>query len=120
MREKFRKVTDFVKRFSREIIIALLIAVIIAVTIEIVKEKVREKTIKDNLRAVALVIARNNDKGLLVQGSGFFINSEGAFVTSYHVIKGADMKSIIAKLPSGAYYMVKDFIGIDKESDIAN
>lgn len=119
MRENLRKLVNFVRRFSKELIIALVLAVIVAFVIEILTAYERVKTIKNNLKAIALIVTHNQEKGLVVQGSGFFINRNGAFVTNYHVIEGADWNSITAKLPSGAYYMIKDIIGIDKNSDIA-
>jgi len=119
MKENLRKLINFVRRFSKELIIALVLSVIAAVVIEIIKDYERGKTIKNNLTATAKIVTRNQEKNLVVQGSGFFINRNGAFVTNYHVIQGTDWKSMTVKLPSGAYYMIKDVIGIDKNSDIA-
>ena len=74
---------------------------------------------RNNRKAVAWIVSQNKEKGLIIQGSGFFINSNGDLATNYHVIKEADWKSITAKLPSGAYYAIKDIVGIDKKEDIA-
>jgi len=117
--EQFRKILIFTKRFSKEILIALVLAVFAAVTVEIVKDKTREATLRNNRKAVATIVSQNKEKGLIIQGSGFFIDSTGDLVTNYHVIKEADWKTITAKLQSGAYYTIKDIIGIDKKADIA-
>lgn len=119
MKEKLKKVINFAKRFSKEIIIAIVLAVIVGVAIEIVKEKTKEKRIKNNLKAVALIISRGAEKDMVIQGSGVFIDSNGTLVTSYHVVREADLKTLRAKLPSGAYYLIRNVINTDEKSDIA-
>ena len=111
------EIVSLVKRFSKEILIALVFAVIVAVVFENISEKTGEEILDHNVEAVATVIAYDKDGKPLSQGSGFFINSEGVLVTAYHVVEGAD--SITAKLSSGAYYNVKGVIGADKNFDIA-
>lgn len=49
MRENLRKLINFVRRFSKELIVVLVLAVIAAVAIEILNEYERGKTIKNNL-----------------------------------------------------------------------
>ena len=49
MRENLRKLINLVRRFSKELIVALVLAVIAAVAIEILNEYERGKTIKNNL-----------------------------------------------------------------------
>lgn len=119
MKEQFKIVATYTRRFSKEIIVALILALIAAGVIEWAKERARGKAIANNLKATALIMNSNTDEKSFTQGSGFFIDSSGTFVTSYHVIEGTNFKGLIAKLPSGAFYMVKDVIGIDKPSDIA-
>jgi len=119
MKEYFKKLIYFVKRFSREITIALVLAIVAAVAIEIVKEKTKEKNIKNNLRATALIVSRGTEKDMIIQGSGVFIDSTGTLVTSYHVIKDADFKTLRAKLPSGAYYFMRSVINTNEEDDVA-
>ena len=46
-----------------------------------------------------------------------FVTPAGILVTNYHVIKGA--ANILARLPSGAFYVVKAFLPADEKADIA-
>ena len=114
MREKIK---NFIKRFSKEIFLALILAVIVAVAIESIKEKTGEEIVRKNQKAIAVITTYDKDMKPLGQGSSFFITPNGILVTAYHVIEGASF--ITAKLPSGAYYDLKEFLGADKNLDIA-
>ena len=46
--------------------------------------------------AVATVITYDSGNNKFSQGSGFFINKDGHFITNYHVVKGA--YSIVVQL----------------------
>ncbi|MBO4534627.1 MAG: trypsin-like peptidase domain-containing protein, partial [Clostridia bacterium] len=56
-------------------------------------------------------------------GTGFFIDTEGTFVTNYHVIEGADTIAVALqndeKTPDGRRWRVTTVVGIDIERDIA-
>jgi TPR repeat protein len=106
-----------IKRFLKEIIIALILAVIAAVLIEKYSESSKRNRITENSKAIATVVPLDKDRKPIGQGSGIFITPNGALVTNYHVIK--DATSVLAKLSSGAFYERKGMIGIDKYTDIA-
>lgn len=116
---RIKEIAFFIKRFSRELIIALVLAIIAAVAYEYIKDKIHERTIHHNLNAIATIETYNKEGQPLTQGSGFFIDSNGTLVTSYHVIKEACLPRTTAKLTSGAYYKIKSTKGVDKETDIA-
>ncbi|GEM_PF-1655869 len=65
---------------------------------------------------VALYTFDNQGRGLM-QGSGFFISSEGEVVTNWHVIEGA--YSAVVKTFDGNSYLVKQVLSGNKESDLA-
>lgn len=119
MKEKIIKIFYFIRRFSKEIFIGLIFAVIVALGIDYVRDKFKENNLRNDLKAVAVVVTYDKDGNLLNQGSGFFITSTGILVTNYHVIQVANLAHTKAKLPSGAYYDLKEIIGIDETSDIA-
>lgn len=98
MKDKFAKAINLVKRFSKEIIVALTLAVIAAISYEYVLGKIKEKYLYENLKAVAVVATYDKEGNLLGQGSGFFITSDGKLVTNAHVINGADLPQTKAKL----------------------
>ncbi len=67
--------------------------------------------------AVALVQVRDNSLRPRGQGTGFFVSSEGLFVTSYHVIAGASFASV--QLADGRALFVEGVAGIDEQADLA-
>jgi len=117
MRDRFIKIVEWTKRFSKEIIIALVLAIIAAILLEYFHASIKQNKLNANLKAVAVVIAADKQGNILNQGSGIFISPNGKLVTNYHVIKGATL--FRAKLPTGAYYDYKGVIGIDEDRDIA-
>jgi S1-C subfamily serine protease len=118
------KIKKFIKRFSKEIIIALIFAAIaaIAVTPFIEKyEKDKKAEILKNIQnAVAKIIILDKNGQEFKSGSGVFINNNGLLATNFHVIEGA--YNIFAKLPSGAFYQLNynaPVIYENRDSDIA-
>ncbi|MFI5394202.1 MAG: trypsin-like peptidase domain-containing protein [Candidatus Binatia bacterium] len=111
-----RKLIGFIRHWSKELLIATVLAVLAAVWVEVYKTKKERDTLSRNTNAVATVIASKNHQPL-AQGSGVFINDTGLLLTNYHVIDGAD--DIIARLPTGAYYQLRELKGGDRRADIA-
>ena len=107
----------FIKRFSKELIIALVLAILAGVIIEWWGHWSRKQALQHNLKAIATILAYGRDNKVIGQGSGFFINSTGLLATNAHVIKGA--ATITAQLPSGAFYSYREIKSIDTDADIA-
>jgi S1-C subfamily serine protease len=114
-----KKILNFIKHFSKEILIALILAVIAAVAIEVYKSETYKSNIQVNKKAVATVIVYDKERNPLHQGSGVFINATGLLVTNFHVIEGADITKTEAKLSTGAKYSLRSLRGLDKKLDIA-
>jgi hypothetical protein len=132
MRLKFPRLRDFKPRlptlqfqtighYSREIGVALALALVAAIAIEAIWKNYgdhrRLSILRKNLQAVAVLKVFDKQNKLIAQGSGFFITRDGLLVTNYHVVKEA--ASVVARIPSGAYYTLKGIRNVDKESDIA-
>jgi tetratricopeptide (TPR) repeat protein len=103
-------------RFSKEFMLAVILAVIAAVGYEWAKNSWKQEMLQRNLKAVAEIEVFDNHK-LIARGSGFFVNSTGLLATNAHIIKGGP--DVIAKLPSGAFYKLRNFRGVDDTTDIA-
>ncbi|MGO8991601.1 MAG: trypsin-like peptidase domain-containing protein [bacterium] len=117
-----KKIFNFIKHFSKEILIALILAVIAAVAIEVYKTELYKNNIQVNKKAVATVLVYDKDRKLLGQGSGVFVNATGRLVTNSHVIigiEGTDISKTVAKLSTGAQYTLGGVIELDKKLDIA-
>ncbi len=71
----------------------------------------------DNLKAVATLDVFDKNDNPMAQGSGFFVTHDGVLVTNYHVVKGGT--KVIARLPSGAFYIMRGSRDIDEPDDIA-
>jgi S1-C subfamily serine protease len=119
MKTALRNILKLLKRFTKEIAIALILAVVAAVGVEIYLHEIHKRNIQVNKKAVATVLVFDKDRNSLGQGSGVFINGKGLLVTNYHVIEGADISKVIAKLSTGAQYTLRGIRGIDKRLDIA-
>jgi len=113
-------VMKFIKQFFKEILIAGVLAILAAIVYESYKEWDRVEGQRNNSRAVATIFAASEEGGGN-SGSGFFISQNGTLVTNYHVIENAIEKKglILAKIPSGAFYELKEIVGIDKDHDVA-
>lgn len=66
--------------------------------------------------AVVRVIARGSNFSVM-QGSGFFVSSDGLLVTNYHVIRGAEFASILRD--DNTTLFVEGIAAEDKDSDLA-
>jgi len=112
---------NLLRHFSKEILIALVLAVVVAIAIEVYKSEAYKGNIAANRKATATILVHDKDGKLLGQGSGIFVNAAGLLVTNYHVVQvqGSDIGKTVAKLPSGAYYLVRGLVGLDKKSDVA-
>jgi len=119
MKENIKKILAFIRRFSKEILIALIFAVIAGVAIEIYQSQRYKSNIQNSKKAVATVLAFDKDRNPLRQGSGIFLNSTGLLVTNFRVIEGTDISKTIAKLSTGAQYSLRGLRGLDKKLDIA-
>jgi tetratricopeptide (TPR) repeat protein len=110
-----------ISHYSKEIGIALALALVAAIAIEPIwknyEDHRRLTILRKNLQAVAVLQVFDKQNKLIAQGSGFFITRDGLLVTNYHVVKEA--ASVVARIPSGAYYTLKGIRNADDESDIA-
>lgn len=66
--------------------------------------------------SIIVVLTYGQDGKLLGQGSGFFINENGAAITSRHVLEGAVRAEI--KTMDGMLYPIAKVIAEDQDSDI--
>ncbi len=66
--------------------------------------------------AVATVSTYDSENEFLMQGSGFFINQAGHFITNYHVLKGAF--SVLIKVDDKTEYPVKSVLAEDEIKDL--
>jgi len=111
------KLFHFVRHYTKETIIALVLALVAAVVIDRYEKRKQLETTLENLKAVATLEVSDKDGHVISQGSGFFVTHDGVLVTNYHVVKGG--VEVIAKLPSGAFYMMRGIRDIDEPDDIA-
>ena len=113
-----KKILNFIKHYSKEILVAFILAFIAAVAIEVYKTEGYKNNIQVNKKAVATVLVYDKNGNLSRQGSGVFINGTGLLVTNFHVIDGADISKTVAKLSTGAQYSLRGLRGLDKKYDI--
>ncbi len=114
----WNKFLHFLKKFTKEIIIALVLALVAAIWVEKNIESVHQNLLKQNLKAVAIVVVYDSNGNIADTGSGIFVSSDGTLVTNYHVIEGAK-GAIVAKMETGAYYTLQHPIGYNKDLDLA-
>ncbi|MGA9109768.1 MAG: trypsin-like peptidase domain-containing protein [Smithella sp.] len=119
MEQNIKNLFILIKKFSKEIIIALILAIIAAVGLEIYDSGMNKHNIRVNQKATATILVYDKDGKGIRQGSGIFINSKGLLLTNYHVIKGMDISKTKAKLPSGAFYELRGIKGLNEKIDIA-
>jgi S1-C subfamily serine protease len=105
------------RHYLKEILVALVLAIVAAVVIESYQKNLQAGILEQNLKAVACLDILDKQQRLVGQGSGVFVTPTGKLVTNYHVIKGAG--DIRARLPSGAFYVLKGFWDTDEKADIA-
>lgn len=67
-------------------------------------------------KATATVITYDSGRNLFRQGSGFFINEQGHFITCYHVLEGA--YSVVVKIEDDQEYKVDYVIAQDEDADL--
>jgi len=70
------------------------------------------KLVKTIQPAVVTVFAYDSKGELKGQGSGFFINQQGHFITNYHVLEGASRAEV--KTFNGKYHQVKGVLAHPK------
>lgn len=68
-------------------------------------------------KAVVLIVTYDDSGNALKLGSGFFVKSDGVFITNFHVIEGAS--SAIVKLIDGRVFDDISLIDFNSEWDIA-
>jgi len=105
------------KRFLVDLIIVVVVTFVIFVVVNRWKSGGKNEGMELNLKAAATVVVYGSDGKPMGQGSGFFINNTGLLVTAAHVVKG--LSSARAKLPSGAFYDLKEIKTYDRIRDIA-
>ena len=66
--------------------------------------------------AVVEILTFDKESKPLKTGTGFFVSSDGALLTNFHVISGAS--SIMAKTPTGAVYFLKGVIAESEADDV--
>lgn len=66
--------------------------------------------------SVVTIIVRNEDKQIIGQGTGFFINNGGHVITNRHVLAGAIEGEI--RTATGEIYPILRVVGEDKEGDL--
>jgi Flp pilus assembly protein TadD len=67
--------------------------------------------------AVVEILTFDKENKPLKSGTGFFVSSDGALLTNFHVISGAS--SIVAKTPTGAAYFLKSVVAKSESDDVA-
>lgn len=67
--------------------------------------------------AVVEILTFDQQNKPLKTGTGFFVSSDGALLTNFHVISGAS--SILAKTPTGAVYFLKNLVATSESDDVA-
>jgi S1-C subfamily serine protease len=111
----------FIRHHVKEISIALALAIAAAIIIGPLwvkhERRLKQQAIQDDLKAVATLEVFDSRNKPIGQGSGFFIKPSGVLVTNFHVIEAAG--KVIARLSSGAYYLLRSVRAIDEKADIA-
>lgn len=51
------------------------------------------------------------------QGSGFFIGDDGLAISNYHVFEGSNPSDVMALLPNGGLFQIKEILGYSKNKD---
>jgi S1-C subfamily serine protease len=102
-----------------DIVVAVALAFFFAWLIPRLEDIQTRADLNQNKNAVAQIATYDKDGNGLFLGSGEFIDSQGTFITNYHVIDGAS--SIIVILPEGATYsaIASDVIHCDRTADVA-
>jgi serine protease Do len=67
--------------------------------------------------AVVEIVTFDQQSKVLKTGTGFFISPDGLLLTNYHVISGGS--SIMAKIPTGAAYFLKNIVTASEACDVA-
>ena len=73
------------------------------------------KIFNENSRSVVVIVALDKQGNPISQGSGFVVRSDGAIITNYHVISGAEDIQVKA---GKEILPVEGIIYIDKENDL--
>src|SRR6267143_2109055 len=119
LKSRWEYVDRLVRRYRREVILALVFAGVFAIAIESFGSWIAERILHKYMAAVAVVETYSPDRKPVGQASGVFVKPDGTLVTTAHVLAKADPRLTEAKLPSGAFYKFKDTVCTDWASDVA-
>lgn len=112
-----RKTSTFLQKFYKVFLIVSIPTILLIVLTVWWSSRKSGNWIDHNLKAVATIVVYGSDGNVKGQGSGFFINSQGLLATNAHVVDQA--ANLVAKLPSGAFYTMKEIKGISRGNDLA-
>ncbi len=101
---------------KRYLAIATTLAFLFLLTWQAHAQESLPKLVKTIQPAVVTVFAYDPKGKLKGQGSGFFINQEGHFITNYHVLRGAFQAEV--ETSDGGRYSVNTVVAEDKASDL--
>jgi tetratricopeptide (TPR) repeat protein len=111
------------KKYARELLIALVLAIVAAVLYEPCKDYIKKwalkKALETNGKAVAKLFVYDAKGDVIATASGIFISSDGHLVTNSHVLTTQKFDRIFAQLPTKAFYLLKNTIGVSKRYDLA-
>lgn len=72
--------------------------------------------VRELQHSVVTIIVRNENKQIIGQGSGFFVNAEGHVITNRHVLDGAVQGEV--KTATGRIFPIINVVAEDKEADL--
>ncbi|HUI31225.1 MAG TPA: trypsin-like peptidase domain-containing protein [Candidatus Acidoferrales bacterium] len=105
------------RRILKDLVAVLLLTTMAVAAITWWTSATGTNRVDRNLKAVVTLIVYGADGGIKCQGSGFFVNSKGLLATNAHVVN--DAAKVVAKLPSGAFYNMKEIMHVDRTNDLA-
>ena len=94
----------------------LICLIILALATRAIAEVNLTDLVKNIQPSVCTILTYDKDNKLLGQGSGFFIDREGHFITNYHVLAGAYQAEV--KTKDGKIYPISSVIAENKVMDL--